>query len=508
MRVAADVGPLELGEYQQAARLVLRHPLITVSYPDKTTLPLVRKWAAQLRTDFAEVLGYALVGTGETIRLRRVQDTLDGTRPALTRARRPFDRRRYAYLVLTMSALGRSGKQIALSELADAVAAEAGRIDGLGMDTARKADRDAFVDAVAWLEARGALQMADGSAAEWVNDPEHAEALYDIDREVVAAIYSPSRVLQHVSSVTELLGGTGSAGDAGGMAQGINAQRRLIARRARRLALENPVVYYADVDPGLRGQLRSPALAEDLERLTGLSVERRAEGIALVNAGQRLTDVTFPGTGTVAQAALLLCARIAGYLQRNRTRVEHLPAATAAERLAEAARRIDSALPDRGRVADLLAVTDGPETRGEWSELRDHLAAEAGRVSLPGDTTARSGAGGGLVYTPREDSALMPIAGNTGASDDETEELADHADINYPFLSEMWLRSELRKLVDEFGSGMAEKQVADLEGLLNEALSLLADVSLVSRVDGGVLVLPLLARYRGVTAQIKEPPKS
>jgi Protein of unknown function (DUF2398) len=183
-------------------------PLITARYPDKTSLPLVRKWAGQLRTDFAEVLGYTLVSTGETIRLRRAQDTLDPTRPTLTRAKRPFDRRRYVYLVLTLSALGRAGSQIALSELADAVAAEAGRIDSLGMDTGRKADRDAFVDAVAWLEARGALRMVDGSAAEWVNDPERAEALYDIDREVVAAVYAPSRVLQHLSSVTELLSGT------------------------------------------------------------------------------------------------------------------------------------------------------------------------------------------------------------------------------------------------------------------------------------------------------------
>jgi uncharacterized protein (TIGR02678 family) len=460
MRVAADIGPLELAEYQQAARLVLRHPLITASYPDKTSLPLVRKWAGQLRADFAEVLGYTLVSTGETIRLRRAQDTLDPTRPALTRARRPFDRRRYAYLVLTLSALGRSGSQIALSELADTVAAEAGRIDGLGMDTGRKADRDAFVDAVAWLEARGALRMADGSAAEWVNDPERAEALYDIDREVVAAVYAPNRVLQHVNSVTELLSGT----DRGSPAQGINAQRRVAARRARRLVLENPVVYYADVDPGLRGQLRSPALAEDLERLTGLPLERRAEGVALVNTGQRLSDVTFPGTGTVAQAALLLCARIAGYLQRNRSRVEHLPAATAAERLAEAARRIDSAIPDRGRVADLLAT---------------------GGADFP---------------------AVTLLAPTTG-TDDETGDPADAADVTYPFLSEMWLRAELRKLIDEFGAGMAEKQVADQAGLLTEALSLLADAGLVARVDGGVLVLPLLARYRSVTAQIKEPAK-
>lgn len=460
MRVAADVGPLELAEYQQAARLVLRHPLITVSYPDKTSLPLVRKWTRQLRTDFAEVLGYTLVSTGETVRLRRAQDTLDPTHPATTRARRPFDRRRYAYLVLALAALGRSGTQIALSELADAVAAEAGRTDGLGMDAARKADRDAFVDAVAWLEARGALRLADGSAAEWVNDPERAEALYDIDREVVAAVYAPSRILQHVSSVTELLSGT----DRGLGAQGINAQRRVAARRARRLVLENPAVYYADTDPGLRGQLRSPALAEDLERLTGLPLERRAEGVALVNTGQRLTDVTFPGTGTVAQAALLLCARIAGYLQRNRSRVEHLPAATAAERLAEAARRIDSAIPDRGRVAGLLAADSAD------------LAA----------------------VTP-----LEPAIGAGG----ETSEPEEATDVSYPFLSDMWLRAELRKLVDEFGAGMAEKQVADLAGLLQEALSLLTAVGLVARVDGGALVLPLLARYRGVTAQIKEPAK-
>ena len=458
MRVAADVSPLELAEYQKAARLALRHPLITASYPDSSALPLVRKWVRQLRTDFGEVLGYMLLSSGDTIRLRRVQDTLDGTRPAVTRARRPFDRRRYAYLVLAMSALGRSGTQIALSELADAVAADAGRIDGVGMDTGRKPDRDAFVDAVAWLEARGALRMADGSAVEWVNDPERAEALYDIDREVVGAIYAPSRVLQHLNSVTELLDGRG-----GGTApaQGREARRRGNAQQARRLVLEHPVVYYADVDVELRGQLRSANIAEDVERLTGLALERRAEGVALVSAGQRFTDVTFPSTGTVAQAALLLCARIAGYLRHHSARIERLPAATAAERLAEAARRIDAALPDRGRVAGLLA---------------------------------------GQAWRPEAGDAAGP------GTDPGSAEQDDAADVAYPFLSDAWLRTELRKLVDDFGAGMAEKQAADPGRLLAEAVALLASVGLVARVDGGVLVLPLLARYRSVTAQIKNPP--
>ncbi|HUZ37401.1 MAG TPA: TIGR02678 family protein [Streptosporangiaceae bacterium] len=457
MRVAAGIDALELAEYQKAARLVLRHPLITASYPDASTLPLVRKWVRQLRTDFGEVLGYTLLASGDTIRLRRVQDTLDGTRPALTRAGRPFDRRRYAYLVLTMSAVGRSGTQIALSELADAVAADAARIDGLGMDTGRKPDRDAFVDAVTWLEVRGALRMADGSAIEWANDPQRAEALYDIDREVVGAIYAPSRVLQHLDSVTELLD---SPGGGTAPAQGREARRRVNARRARRLVVEQPVVYYADVDEDLRGQLRSASLAEDAGRLTGLDLERRAEGVALVNAGQRLTDVTFPSTGTVAQAALLLCARIAGYLRYHSSRIERIPAATAAERLAEAAQRIDAALPDRGRVADLLA---GGAWRPEISEW---------------GTGADSGSD----------------------AQDGTAEAA------YPFLGDVWLRAELRKLVEDFGAGMAEKQAADPGRLAAEAVALLASLGLVARVDGGVLVMPLLARYRSVTAQIKNPP--
>ena len=461
MRVATDVSPLELAEYQKAARLVLRHPLISASYPDSSALPLVRRWARQLRTDFGEILGYTLLSSGDTIRLRKAQDTLDGTRPAVTRVRRPFDRRRYAYLMLALSALGRSGAQIALSELADAVATDAGRMDGVGMDTGRKPDRDAFVDAVAWLEARGALRMADGSAVEWVNDPERAEALYDIDRQVVGAIYAPSRVLQHLNSVTELLDGPGG-GLAGGTApaQGREARRRGNARRARRLVLEHPVVYYADVDGELRGQLRSAGLAEDIERFTGLGLERRAEGVALISAGQRFTDVAFPSTGTVAQAALLLCARIAGYLRHPSAKVEQLPAATAAERLAEAAGRIDAALPDRGRVAGLLAEQ-------AWRP-------EAGDA--------------------------RPAAGTDSATEDDTDDVAD------PFLSDVWLRTELRKLVEDFGAGMAEKQAADPGRLLAEAVALLASVGLVARVDGGVLVLPLLARYRSVTAQIKNPP--
>ncbi|WP_329282366.1 TIGR02678 family protein [Streptomyces sp. NBC_01451] len=444
--VAEGVSPLELADYQKAVRLVLRHPLVTPGYPDRGALATVRRWADQLRTDLMETLGYRLVTTADTARLQRAQDALDATRPALTRAGRPFDRRRYAYLVLALAALGRHGAQVALGELADAVAADAVRIDGLGLDTARKPDRDAFVDAVTWLTERGALTLADGSATAWAGDPERAEALYDIDREILLAVHHPTRVLQHLTSVTALL----DSGGALGLSAGRAAQRRDQARRARRLVLENPVAYYADADTELLGQLRAPALAEDLERLTGLAVERRAEGVALVDTSGRLSDTRFPGGGTVAQAALLLAARISAAVQRGgRHALELLPAPTAAERLAARARRIDGALPARGLVAELA----GP---GEESV-----------VGTPGD------------------------------------ERQEPTETRYPFVTDSWLRGRLREITVEYGAGFAADLRGDPDRLLGQALDLLAAMSLIVRVDGGALALPLIARYRGVTARVK-----
>ncbi|WP_431897550.1 TIGR02678 family protein [Nonomuraea sp. bgisy101] len=433
-KVAENVSSLELADYQRAVRMLLSNPLITDAYPNRAALPLIRRWADQLRADLHEVLGYRLVTTANTARLLRAQDELDVTRPARTKTDRPFDRRRYAYLVLTLAALGRSGTQIALSELAEAVGADAARIDGLGLDTERKPDRDAFVDAVAWLAERGALALADGSAADWVNNPDRAEALYDIDREVVFAIYRPSRVLQHMRSVTGLLDSDH------GFAQGQHRVREAASRRARRLVLERPVVYYADASESLRGQLRHPGLIEDLERLTGQTVERRAEGVALIDASGRLSDLRFPSGGTPSQAALLLSARIAGYVTKSKPPA--LPAPTAAERDTALAARIDAGLPVKG-VMDELSEDEPVE---------------------------------------REAAAETAV---------------------YPFVTDAWLRTAMKQLMDTYGPAFAVAWRGDPDRLLREALNLLASLRLVVRVEGGVLALPLLARYRGTTAEVK-----
>jgi hypothetical protein len=89
--------------------------------------------------------------------------------------------------------------------------------------------------------------------------------------------------------------------------------------------------------------------------------------------------------------------------------------------------------------------------------------------------------------------------------DDSPDSTAEDLDATFPFLGDVWLRAELSRLIEDFGAGMAERQVADPARLLTDAIALLTSQSLLASVEGGVLVLPLLARYRSVAAQIKSP---
>jgi uncharacterized protein (TIGR02678 family) len=439
------VPEFELAGYQRAVRTLLANPLVTETYPDVAALPLIRRWADRLREDLDRAFGYRLELGPTAARLVRTIDELDATRPARTATDRPFDRKRYAYLALTLATLGRAGTQLALSELADAVAADAGRIDGLGLSTERAGDRAAFVDAVAWLEVRGALRLADGSARRWADDPTAGEALYDIDRDVVNAVYRPKRVLQHINSVTTLLGGVLAGATSLTNGTGRDARRRHAGQRARRALVERPVVYYADVDDEARNFLRGQhAAVAEVERLTGLVAERRAEGIALLDTSGAFSDRRFPGSGTVAQTALLLVGEIAD-------RIEDL----------------DAPVPPR------LAAPDG----------RQRELAEAVDLGLP-----RLG-------------VLEELAVDEQATEDAAGETEP---VEYPLIEDGWLATTVAALLERYGSTFAAQWRADPARLLTAALDLLSELRMVVRVPGGVLVLPLLARYRHVVVQVRK----
>jgi uncharacterized protein (TIGR02678 family) len=439
MRFAADVSDLELGDYQRAVRLLLRHPLITSTWPDDRALPRVRRFSAQLRRDLAEAFGYRLELHGSTARLVRAADVLQPDRPAITRAGRPFDRQRYAYLSLCLAVLGRAGAQITLSELAEAVGSDANRITGLGFDPDSGADRRALVDAVLWLEERGVVRLTDGSSASWVGNPGAGEALYDIARDVVFALFRPPRVLQHVDSVRALLDRL--------MSRGGNAARRAAAQAARRAVVESPVIYYADVAADVANHLRGAALPGDVHRLTGLRVERRAEGVALVDTS-RLSLEQFPGTGSVAQAAVLLAVEMSD-------------------------RVID---PDGRRVKRMAAPDPGARQRELIVQIDAGLPA--GRISLPGEAESAAPTG------PAEDAGL-----------DET---------RYPFITDSFLREAVAGILARYGSAFGAAWHADPDRLRAEAVAMLRRFGVVTPVPGGVLVRPLAGRYRNTVAQVRQ----
>ena len=447
MQPAAAVQPSDLGSYQSAVRLVLTHDVITAARPRPGTLEAVLRWADQLARDLREVLGYTLIATTRQVRLIRRLDALDPTQTTIFTARsgRAFDRRRLAYLCLILASFQRSRVEVSLADLVRAFTPSANAIDGLGFDPIVSAHKAAVVDVLDWLADRGALRLSDGSVDAWSADTERGDALYDIDHDICAALFRPARPVQHLTSAAGLLDATYVSAKRG-------AQQQAAAQRAARALLEHPVVYYAQVEPEVAEALRQHGVAENLARLTGLAVERRAEGVLLADASGRFTDRPFPGRGgAVNRAAGLLLAKIADVLEDPDEELLLLPAPSEAADQRELLEKIDAALPLAGVVTELA-----------WS-------------------------------APEEDQGLQ----------ERTVAPPPAADYSVPFIADSALRAMIDDLYDELGpASFTVTWQHDQRGLLNAALAFLGDLRLLRRVDGGVLVLPAAARYRNIKAAL------
>jgi uncharacterized protein (TIGR02678 family) len=436
--VAANVPAAELGSYQQAARLVLTHDLITATRPRPGTLDQVLRWADQLTADLREVLGYTLVATTRQVRLIRRLDVLDSTQATIfARNGRPFDRRRLAYLCLVLASFQRSRVEVSLADLVRALTPAANAIEGLGFDATVTAHKAAVVDVLDWLVERGGLRLSDGSAQSWAQDSERGDALYDIDHDIASALFRPARPVQHLTSAAGLLDATLISAKA-------RAQREAAAQRAGRALIEFPVVYYAQADPEVAEALRLHGVAESLARLTGLAVERRAEGVLLADSSGRFTDKPFPGRGgAVNRAAGLLLAKIADAIEDPAEALAALPMPPDADDHRDLLARIDSALPVAGIVRELA-----------WTAPADPHAERAGPQGQPPDV---------------------------------------------PLVEASRLARMIDELFDELGPpSFTITWQHDPRGLLEAAVDLLVDLRLLRRVPGGVLVLPAAARYRTI----------
>ncbi len=443
LKAPSAVALSDLGSYQHAVRLVLTHDVITATRPRPGTLEQVLRWADQMTADFRDLLGYTLIATTRQVRLIRRLDALDPTQSAVFSSRygRPFDRRRLAYLCLVLASFQRSRVEISLADLVRALTPAANAIDGLGFDPTVTAHKAAVVDVLDWMADRGALRLSDGSLESWASDTERGDALYDVDHDICGALFRPARPVQHLTSAAGLLDSTFVSAKRG-------AQREAAAQRAARALIEYPVVYYGQAEPEIADALRQPGVAENLARLTGLAVERRAEGVMLADAGGRFTDRPFPGRGgAVNRAAGLLLAKIADLIEDPDETLTSLEVPAEAEDRRDLLARIDSALPAAGVVHELA-----------WSAPPDE----------PDDPTRAAAAG------------RVPA-------------------LNVPFVEQSRLAVTIEELYEELGAAsFTITWQHDPRGLLAAALAFLADLRLVRAVPGGVLVLPAAARYRNI----------
>jgi uncharacterized protein (TIGR02678 family) len=305
-RFASMLDPLELEEFQETARTLLAHPLVTISYPNPEALPRVRRWETTLRNEFERLTRWRLEVAPTCARLvqRRVEPS--PRRPAMVtvaggeRTPRPFGRLGYVLLCLVLAALHGEVGQTTIRRLVEGVMRVRAGDESIPIDFGRIEYRRAFVHAVGYLERLGVLRTApDGETVAFIED-EQADALYTIDHDAARrmlgatpAWIDPQRGLEQFGEERYPPG----AGDA------------LLRHRLARRLLDESAVYYDELHADERDHLaeRRARLIGDLERLTGCEVEMRAEGLALIDsAGQpRLNDQPFPGTGIVNNVALL-----------------------------------------------------------------------------------------------------------------------------------------------------------------------------------------------------------
>lgn len=308
-------GGSDAAERRTALRALLDNAFVGA---DEAAYALVRRHEPELARTCADLFGYRLeiggtaarlVGTPTVSALRRALPV----RPASASGRaRPRDEwptlgdRAAILLLLTLAALERGGTQTAITELArDVTRAGADAQPPVRVDFTARPERVAFADGLDLLTHWGVLEHTAGSRASFSRiDPSgEDEALLTVDRRRVALVLRDPVGALGAASLKDLLD-DGSA--YAPTAEGEN--RRRLHRLARRL-VEDPVVLLDDLDEADRAYFLSQRqrVEERVVEATGLAVERRREGTALIAVDRTLSDMAFPTNSTVKQVALLLC---------------------------------------------------------------------------------------------------------------------------------------------------------------------------------------------------------
>jgi uncharacterized protein (TIGR02678 family) len=315
----------ERAQRRVALRALLARPLL-VAHADGETLVLIRRHLPELREWLNRETGWRLVADSETARLFKTTPELsDASHPARGHHKETFGRRRYVTLCLALSALARADAQTTLGSLADDVLTAAAEPElaatGFALTLDSRADRSDLVAVVRLLLGWGVLSRVAGDEDAYLSAG--ADVLYDVRRPVLSVLLSGTRG----PSVVTVPAFEGRLAEltAEPVAESDELRNQALRRRLTRRLLDNPVVYYDELDEGERTYLLSQrhAITRRIEEATGLISEMRAEGIAMVDPEDELTDVRMPEQRTDGHVTLL----VAEYLsQREQATLDELHA--------------------------------------------------------------------------------------------------------------------------------------------------------------------------------------
>ncbi|MGH2920201.1 MAG: TIGR02678 family protein [Solirubrobacteraceae bacterium] len=316
MTLGATLQAAHERDLARATRALLARPLLR-HRADPETFALVRRHATELRAWFDANCGWRLHVDSEVARLFKLSEPdAAGTRPAREpRSQVAFSRRRYVLVCLALSVLERAEVQITLGRLAEGIIVAAGdeRLSAAGVtfELHGREERGDLVSVVRLLLDLGALTRVAGEEEAFVR--EAGDVLYDVERRVLAVLISaqrgPSTVL---------------AGDFGSRLRALvetpaalsdELRTRAIRQRLTRHLLDEPVLYYDELDEPARAYMATQraALTRRVGDRSGLLAEVRAEGVAMVDPHDELTDVRMPEVGTDGHVTLLITEHLAAH---------------------------------------------------------------------------------------------------------------------------------------------------------------------------------------------------
>lgn len=281
----------DASQRRAAARTLLARPLLT-SRRHPAELALVRRHALALKATFSRVLGYHLIVETSFARLVKAPLSPDGPPRTARRAEGPaFTPQTYALFALACAALlaPGTGEFVLISSLVEQIRADAATAEVTLQDS--PAENRRLSQALGLLIEWGVLSETDGSVQAWAERKE--EGVLAVHRSLLPHLLT--RPLRDVTSLEALWAEPEEPAE----------PRRSLRRRL----VENPLVRREDLSDAERDVLsrERSELTRLLDEHFGLTLEVRAEGVLAYDTEGALSDVEFPGPGTVRQAALLLC---------------------------------------------------------------------------------------------------------------------------------------------------------------------------------------------------------